>query len=116
MQDFCCLTILYEKVHDLYLAFFSKVVYFSMVVHRIYGKATGGFSMLHDRKAERTRNEELSPLRSEAISLHASLDELYDRFDSLTDPIQVDACIYEMNAVMARYDYTLKCLKTFELN
>ena len=87
-----------------------------MVVHRIYGKATGGFSMFHDRKAKRARNEELSRLRSEAISLHASLDELYDRFDSLTDPIQVDACIYEMNAVMARYDYTLKCLKTFELN
>ena len=72
--------------------------------------------MLHAHKAKRARNEELSRLRSEAISLHASLDELYDRFDSLTDPIQVDACIYEMNAVMARYDYTLKCLKTFELN
>lgn len=69
-----------------------------------------------DRKAKRMRNEEVSRLRNEAFSLHATLDELYDRFDSLTDPIQVDACIYEMNAVMARYDYTIKCLKTFDVS
>ena len=72
--------------------------------------------MLHERKAKRARSEELSRLRCEATSLHSTLDELYDRFDSLTDPVQVDACIYEMNAVMARYDYTIKCLKAFELN
>ncbi len=72
--------------------------------------------MFTERKAKRIRSEELSRLRSEAFSLHASLDELYDRFDSLTDPIQVDACIYEMNAVMARYDYTLKCLKAFDVS
>lgn len=69
-----------------------------------------------DRKSKRSRNEELSRLRGEAFSLHATLDELYDRFDSLTDPIQVDACIYEMNAVMARYDYTIKCLKNIDIS
>lgn len=72
--------------------------------------------MTQDRKAKRIRNEELSRLRSEAFSLHTTLDELYDRFDHLTDPIQVDACIYEMNAVMARYDYTIKCLKNFDIS
>ena len=70
--------------------------------------------MILDRKAKRMQAEELSRLRSEAASLHSALDELYERFDSLTEPTQVDACIYEMNAVMARYDYALKCLKTFE--
>ena len=67
-----------------------------------------------DRKAKRMRAEELSRLRCEAASLHAVLDELYDRFDSVTDPMQVDACIFEMNAVMARYDYAIKCLKNFD--
>ena len=67
-----------------------------------------------DRKAKRLRNEELSRLRNEVFSLHCSLDELYDRFDRLTDPTQLDACIYEMNAVMARYDYAIKCLKNFD--
>ena len=70
--------------------------------------------MLSDRKAKRMRAEEFSRLRNEAASLHAALDELYNRFDSLTDPMQVDACIYEMNAVMARYDYSIKCLKSFD--
>ena len=72
--------------------------------------------MFSERKAKRIRSEELSRLQNEAFSLHATLDELYARFDNLTDPTQVDACIYEMNAVMARYDYTLKCIKAFELS
>lgn len=67
-----------------------------------------------NRKAKRARELEQSQLRSEAFALRCTLDELYDRFDSITDPVQLDACIYEMNAVMARYDYALKCLKSFE--
>jgi hypothetical protein len=41
---------------------------------------------------------------------------LHDRFDAVTDPVQLDACIFEMNAVMARYDYTIKCLKAFDIS
>ena len=67
-----------------------------------------------DRKAKRLRAEEFTRLRSEASALHSALDELYNRFDHLTDPMQVDACIFEMNAVMARYDYAIKCLKDFD--
>lgn len=68
-----------------------------------------------NRKEKRVRQLEQSQLRSEAHALRCTLDELYDRFDSITDPVQVDACIYEMNAVMARYDYAIKCLKTFDV-
>lgn len=67
-----------------------------------------------NRKAKRARELEQSQLRSETLTLRSTLDELYDRFDSITDPVQLDACIYEMNAVMARYDYTIKCLKSFD--
>ena len=66
------------------------------------------------RKAKRARELEQSQLRQEAIHLRNTLDELHSRFDMLTDHTQVDACIYEMNAAMAKYDYTLKCLKAFD--
>ena len=71
--------------------------------------------MYSKRKVKQAREEERRQLCNEAFSLRCTLDELYERFDSITDPVQMDACIYEMNAVMARYDYTLKCLKAFDI-
>ena len=70
--------------------------------------------MNQNRKAKLLRQQEQNQLRKEAMSLRCTLDELYDRFDAVTDPVQLDACIYEMNAAMARYDYTIKCLKAFD--
>lgn len=66
------------------------------------------------RKAKRARELELAQLQQEAVHLRNTLDELHARFDMVTEHTQVDACIYEMNAAMAKYDYTLKCLKAFE--
>jgi len=68
------------------------------------------------RKAKRARELELSQLRREVFSLRCTLDELYDRFDRVTDDMQVNACIFEMNAAMAKYDYALKCLKAFDIS
>ena len=66
------------------------------------------------RKANRARDLELIQLRREIFALRCTLDELYARFDRVTEDIQVDACIFEMNAALAKYNYALKCLKTFE--
>jgi len=71
--------------------------------------------MTNNRKATRARQLELKQLHNELIHLRGSLDELYARFDQVTDDTQVDACIYEMNAVMAKYNYALKCLKAFDI-
>lgn len=68
------------------------------------------------RKAKRARELELSQLQKEIFSLRCNLDELYARFDRVTDETQVDACIFELNATLSKYDYALKCLKTFELS
>ena len=68
------------------------------------------------RKAKRARELELAQLQKEVFSLRCTLDELYARFDRVTDGTQVDACIYEMNAAMAKYDYALKCLKAFDVS
>ena len=70
--------------------------------------------MSDSRKALRQRKQERKLLYHQLYELRCSLDELYAQFDRVSDPMQVDACIYEMNAVLARYDYTLKCLKSFE--
>ena len=70
--------------------------------------------MTESRKARRERKQERKLLHSQLYDLRCTLDELYEQFDRVSDPSQVEACIYEMNAVMARYDYTLKCLKAFE--
>lgn len=72
--------------------------------------------MNNSRKAKRAHDLELNQLRSEAVDLRRSLDELYARFDQVTDQRQVDACIFELNATMAKYDYALKCLKAFEVS
>ena len=71
--------------------------------------------MSNTRKQARARKQELQALHSQIYDLRCSLDELYSQFDRITEPVQVEACIYEMNAVMARYDYALKCLKSFDL-
>lgn len=70
--------------------------------------------MLQKRKARIAKRKELANLQAEVLGLRTDLDELYSRFDMLTDPTQLDACIYEMNALMSKYDYAVKCLKAFD--
>jgi len=70
--------------------------------------------VLQKKKARAARRRELASLQAEVWGLHNDLDELYSRFDMITDANQVDACIYEMNALMSKYDYAVKCLKAFD--
>lgn len=70
--------------------------------------------MLQKRKARQARRKELANLQAEVLGLRTDLDELYARFDMLTDATQLDACIFEMNALMSKYDYAVKCLKAFD--
>ena len=70
--------------------------------------------MLQKRKARLAKRRELDSLQAEVLGLRTDLDGLYARFDMLTDPTQMDACIYEMNALMSKYDYAVKCLKAFD--
>ena len=68
------------------------------------------------RKARRAQALELAQLQREVFGLRCTLDELYARFDRVTEDTQVDACIFEMNAALAKYNYALKCLKAFDFS
>ena len=70
--------------------------------------------MLQKKKARLAKRKELDSLQAEVLGLRTDLNELYSRFDMLTDPTQMDACIYEMKSLMSKYDYAVKCLKTFD--
>lgn len=70
--------------------------------------------MFEKRKAKAARQRELQALQNEIQTLHSDLDELYSRFDRVTEPSQVEACIYEMNALRSKYDYAVKCLKAWD--
>lgn len=70
--------------------------------------------MYKEKKARAARQKEIAGLQAEIRALHSDLDELYSRFDRVTDAAQVDACIFEMNALRSKYDYAVKCLKNFD--
>ena len=72
--------------------------------------------MSREKKARAARRRERDSLQAEVWNLHHELDELYSQFDRITDPVQVDACIFEMNAVLSKYDYAVRTLKEFDGN
>ncbi len=49
--------------------------------------------------------------RQQAEHIHSQLSAAYQRFDLVRDPVLTEACIYEINALRAKYDYALHNLK-----
>ena len=43
------------------------------------------------------------------------LDDAYTRFDSITDPYIMDACIFEISALKSRYDCAVRNIKSLYL-
>lgn len=50
-------------------------------------------------------------LRRELTEINRQLKEAYDRFDYACEPELVEASIFEINALKAKYDYLLRCVK-----
>ena len=57
------------------------------------------------------RNDIRSELLGELEAARASLSDAYGRFNSAVEPELVDACVYEINAIQARYGYLLRLAK-----
>ena len=51
-------------------------------------------------------------LRQELEQINRQLKEAYDRFNYACEPELVEASIFEINALKARSDYLLRCIKT----
>lgn len=63
-----------------------------------------------DKGSDLQKNEVLLA-RNEIIEIKSDLDNAYACFNHISDPNLVDACIYEINALNARYNCTLKDIK-----
>lgn len=50
-------------------------------------------------------------LRRELDETTQALHSAYEKFDYVSEPEMVDACIYEINALKSRYSYLLRCIK-----
>ena len=50
-------------------------------------------------------------LKKALLAVNLQLQGAYQRFDYLCEPELIEACIFEINALKARYNYLLRCLK-----
>ena len=50
-------------------------------------------------------------LRQELDQINRQLKEAYERFNYACEPELVEASIFEINALKAKYDYLLRCVK-----
>ena len=62
-------------------------------------------------KNKDTASPTLGDLRQELYQTNQALRNAYDKFNYVTAPELVEASIYEINALKAKYDYLLRCVK-----
>lgn len=53
-------------------------------------------------------------LRQEIWDTAQELHHAYDRFDFVTDPVLIEAGIYDINALKSRYDFLLRKMKAMQ--
>ena len=61
--------------------------------------------MSSQRKQQRAHRAEVQRVRAEM------LEQAYNEFDNITDPLLMEACIYEINALRAKYNCAVHDLK-----
>ena len=60
--------------------------------------------MASTRKERKRRNAEIQRATQELLCVRRELRQAENSFNHMTDPNQMEACIYEMNALKARYN------------
>ena len=53
------------------------------------------------RKQQRAHRAEVQRVRTEMLGVRRALEQAYNEFDNITDPLLMEACIYEINALRA---------------
>ena len=57
------------------------------------------------------RDRSMQELFSELSETRFALAQAYSRFNAVSEPELVDACIFELNALQSRYGYLLRLVK-----
>ncbi len=63
------------------------------------------------KKSKKRQRSEQRRAQQSLEQIHGQLSAAYQRFDQVQNPSLTEACIYEINALRARYDYALQNLK-----
>jgi len=66
---------------------------------------------IHRFRRNMARDNAMQPLFDELDSMRGALESAYARFDASTEPELIDACVFEINAAQARYNYLLRLIK-----
>lgn len=74
-------------------------------------KRTEAFPMSGLRKQQRAHRAEVQRVRTEMLGVRRALEQAYNEFDNVTDPLLMEACIYEINALRAKYNCAVHDLK-----
>ena len=66
-------------------------------------------------RSKNAKNQKLEYAKAlqELSAIRGSLDAAYDKFDGITDPQVMDACIFEISALKSRYNCAIINLKSF---
>ncbi len=67
--------------------------------------------MSSQKKQRRMQRAEIRRVTDEMRGIRRDLEQAYSRFDNLADPMQMDACIFEINALRAKYNCAVHDLK-----
>lgn len=63
-------------------------------------------------KQEKIKKAEYQKALEELGLIRCSLGDAYSRFDGITDPYVMDACIFEISALKSRYDCAVRNIKS----
>lgn len=67
--------------------------------------------MSSQRKQRKAQQAEMKKAAAEMLLIRRDLEQAYSRFDNLSDPLLMDACIFEINALRAKYNCAVHDLK-----
>ena len=63
------------------------------------------------KRRQQTFNTVPTQLQSELQATGQALREAYEKFNYVSEPELVEACVYEISALKARYNYLLRRIK-----
>ena len=71
--------------------------------------------MFKKRREAKIRKAELSRANAELDQIRSDLNRAWSIFNNTSDPSLTDACIFEINALRAKYDHVLKAIRSYFL-